>query len=219
MSDLDFDPNLFQPEILARLPIEVKIALVDLTRASVEAASLTKGNKHPVTAASPRRTVRSGRQGGACVRTCAPEGGRPMKALSFSQPWLWAVLYGNKRVENRKWAPPINMIDQRIALHAAKSWDKDGVPFLTKMGLADKMPGRFDLYAKSAIVGVATIDRVITDPKSLPEDQRGWFFGPVGWILSNVIPLEQPLAATGALQLWPVPEVLESQINAQLGGR
>ncbi len=142
-----------------------------------------------------------------------------MKALSFSQPWLWAVLYGGKRVENRKWQPPIGMIDQRIALHAAKSWDKDGVPFLAKMGLADKMPARFDLYAKSAIVGVATIDRIVSDPKGLPADQRGWFFGPFGWILSNIIPLETPLAATGALQLWSVPPVLEEQINAQLGGR
>ena len=142
-----------------------------------------------------------------------------MKALSFSQPWLWAVLYGGKSVENRTWAPPIEMIDQRIALHAAKSWDKAGVPFMTKMGLADKMPGRFDMYTKSAIVGVATIDRIITDPKSLPENQRGWFFGPVGWILTNIIPLTQPLAATGALQLWQVPPALESEILEQLGGR
>ncbi len=142
-----------------------------------------------------------------------------MKALSFSQPWLWAVLYGGKRVENRKWAPPIRMIDQRIALHAAKSWDKNYGPTFDLMGQSARMPQRFDLYTKSAIVGVATIDRIITDPKSLPEDQRGWFFGPVGWILSNVIPLTQPIAATGALQLWQVPPVLESEILEQLGGR
>lgn len=150
-----------------------------------------------------------------------------MKALSFSQPWLWAVLHAGKHVENRTWAPPIEMIDQRIALHAAKSWDKernygtrDGrVVTATGYLLSLKLdpPGHKESYPQSAIVGVATIDRIVTSPKSLSADQTRWFFGPFGWILKDVRVLKTPVAATGKLGLWTVPDNVESMVLEQLG--
>ena len=45
-----FDPDLFKPEVLAQLPEDVKTALVELTRASVEVALLTV-KKGPTTSA------------------------------------------------------------------------------------------------------------------------------------------------------------------------
>ncbi len=44
-TDLDFDPNLFQPETLARLPPEVKAALVRVTRAAVASALFVRKHK------------------------------------------------------------------------------------------------------------------------------------------------------------------------------
>ncbi len=137
-----------------------------------------------------------------------------MKGLSFSQPWLWAILHANKRVENRDWMPPIDMIGQQIALHAAKSFDDDGVPFLGTLGIEDRPTS----YVKSAIVGVATIDRVVTKDKTLPDDQRRWFFGPNGWILRDVVEIAQPIPWDGALSLWLVPPIVESLIHRQLDG-
>src|SRR5690349_17656206 len=109
-----------------------------------------------------------------------------MKALSFSQPWLWAVLQAGKHVENRSWPPPINMIDRRIALHAAKSWDgerrygpnKDMTPIGVLLALGLEPPARLELYANSAVVGVATIDRVVTESRTLTAEQKRWYFGP-----------------------------------------
>jgi hypothetical protein len=137
-----------------------------------------------------------------------------MRALSFSQPWLWAVLYAGKHIENRTWAPPVEMIGKSIALHAAKSWDGDGISYLCNLGI--EHPGRRDLYPSSCIVGVATIDYVRTSAEGFPEDQRKWFFGPFGWYLSNIRILPVTVPATGKLGLWHVSEADLPAIHAQL---
>lgn len=143
-----------------------------------------------------------------------------MKALSFSQPWLWAVLHAGKHVENRSWAPPIEMIDQRIALHAATSWDATpkyesrsaihGVSKLTPIGylLAQGLepPGRRALYDTGVIVATAVIDRIVTEDRTLPEDQKRWFFGPFGWILRDIVLVKVPIVATGKLGLWALAD-------------
>ena len=41
------------------------------------------------------------------------------------QPWPWAILHAGKRIENRTWAPPVEMIGQRFLLHAAKGCTGD----------------------------------------------------------------------------------------------
>lgn len=160
-----------------------------------------------------------------------------MKALSLSQPWCWAVVHPSvrKHVENRSWQPPIAMIGQTIAIHAAKSWDdqrvytpprdhcklcRQGFGGYTAIGylihLGFQPPGRKDLYASSCIVAVATIDRIVTRPDTLDLEQRRWFFGPFGWVLTNVRRLEEPVPASGKQGLWTVPAELESGIAAQL---
>ena len=42
-----------------------------------------------------------------------------MKALSIRQPWLWAILHANKRLENRDW--PGCSYRGPVLLHASKS--------------------------------------------------------------------------------------------------
>lgn len=150
-----------------------------------------------------------------------------MKALSFSQPWLWAVLHAGKHVENRSWAPPIHMIDQRIALHAAASWDGKpeyqtvhaglaGCAKLTPIGyllaLGIEPPQRRALYDAGVICATAVIDRVVTEDRTLPEDQKRWFFGTFGWILRDVRLLNTPVVATGKLGLWEVPQAANDAI-------
>lgn len=137
-----------------------------------------------------------------------------MRVLSFSQPWLWAILHAGKRVENRKWAPPIHMIDQRIALHAALSWDNDAVGFLMRFGI--EIPGRFDSYPKGQIVGVATIDRVVTEVRTLTWDQARWFFGPFGWLFTDVRELTEPIEAKGGLGLRELGAERSREVEARI---
>lgn len=140
-----------------------------------------------------------------------------MKALSFSQPWLWSILYRGKRIENRSWAPPIDMIGQRIVLHAAKSWDKDAVGFMIGLGIPGPIPARQDI-TKSALVGIATIDRVVTSPKTLADDQKRWFFGEFGWVLTEVQLFQCAMPATGKLGLWTLSDDQELFVNLQEKG-
>jgi hypothetical protein len=144
-----------------------------------------------------------------------------MKALSFSQPWLWAILDetpegDRKRVENRRWRPPEKMIGQRFALHAAKSWDADAIGFLLRLGFTD-FPARRALYKHSAVLGVATLDRVVTNASTLPAKQARWFFGPFGLVLRDVHRLASPvIEIPGALGFWTLPPDIEARVVEQL---
>jgi hypothetical protein len=145
-----------------------------------------------------------------------------VKGLSFSQPWLWAIFdpIANKDVENRLWLPSIDMIDQPIACHAAKSFDDDGLS--TLWGYDIKTPIE---YVKSAIVGVATIDRVVTDTKTLTPNQRRWYQGPerdgktvYGFLLKDRRLLPRPIPWDGALGFWTLPPMIETEVQSQLSG-
>ena len=43
-----------------------------------------------------------------------------MKAISLHQPWASLIAVGAKTVETRSWRPPLSLIGERIAIHAAK---------------------------------------------------------------------------------------------------
>lgn len=137
-----------------------------------------------------------------------------MRVLSFSQPWLWAILNAGKRVENRTWAPPIHMIDQRIALHAAMSWDDSAIGYFTEFGI--EFPARYDMYPRGQIVGVATIDRVVTEVRTLSADQARWFFGPYGWILRDVRELTEPIEHRGGLGLRELSPEVSRRVEARI---
>jgi hypothetical protein len=126
------------------------------------------------------------------------------------------------------------MIEQRIALHAAKSWDgerrygpnKDLTPIGLLLSFGLEPPARIDLYAKSAIVGVATIDRVVTEGRTIRDDQRRWYFGSertpsaseetvYGWILRDV-QLLTPIPCAGKQGLWTVPDAIAATITEEL---
>jgi hypothetical protein len=123
-------------------------------------------------------------------------------------------------VENRKWAPPIDLIDQRIALHAALSWDdgaiygpdRDQRPIGYLLSLGFDPPARRQLYPSGALVATAIIDRVVTDKRTLTLEQERWFFGPYGWLLRDVQLLANPVTATGRLGLWTLPPELEQAV-------
>jgi hypothetical protein len=112
-----------------------------------------------------------------------------MKALSFTQPWLWAILHGGKRIENRvAWKG----CDYRgpILLHAAKSvgsqdeFNNTAQSLLVllnktgRVGIAERFRGecidlKVDLMgprwvpratlSRGGIVGRARIDGVLRD--------------------------------------------------------
>lgn len=130
-----------------------------------------------------------------------------MKALSIKQPWVHAILHLGKDVENRTWKTKHR---GWIALHASAKPDRDG-----RFPGRPKTPDLEDLDY-SAICGVARIVTVVEKSRSK------WFHRPKdgsvnhGWVLEEVIPLEEPIPCKGGLGLWKVPPGVVRKIKKQL---
>jgi len=128
-----------------------------------------------------------------------------MKALTIRQPWAGAIAHQTKRVENRTWKLPAKHHGARILVHAGAKPDKWAIVYGPHL----------DVY--SAVVAVATIT-------GCHWSDDGTCCGPWGqdgvyhWTLADVVALDQPVTATGALSFWtPKPEVLaavETQLQA-----
>lgn len=161
----------------------------------------------------------------------------PLLALSFLQPWLWAILenhkgfelltYGFLAIENRSWRPPRSIIGKRIALHASAGWDEDGEAFVDDRLILDgrnaESPPKTHC-PRGAILGTANVlgavqrhGGVISGFSSAVVGDRTvsspWAFGPWCWVLADVRKLAQPIPAKGRLGLWPVPGDLASRIR------
>ena len=135
-----------------------------------------------------------------------------MYALTIRQPWMWLILAGQKRVENRTWPPPAALIGQPFALHAAARFDRNALAELPSHGVA--LPEEYDV---KAIVGVATVRRVVheDDGSELTETEMMWFAGPYGWVLRNVVAIE-PLDCQGRVGLWKLSAAQDRYVRAEL---
>lgn len=106
-------------------------------------------------------------------------------ALSIRQPWAWAITAGLKPVENRKWRTHYR---GPLLLHAGKSLTRmdieDVREALSKVPGAPPLPDEAKLRAQmGGIVGVATLVDCVKEHPS------PWFFGPYGYVLTDVRPL------------------------------
>jgi hypothetical protein len=152
-----------------------------------------------------------------------------VKALSLTQPWAWLMVHGPKRIENRPWNAPRAIIGQRFALHAALSWDAEAHEDVLEEVYGPVPPGYPEVragFAAGAIIGLATLDRVVQLTSGLiptahelaqvEPDQRRWFFGPYGFVLSGMTALRGPVRCKGSLSFWTVPPDLELEIRQLL---
>jgi hypothetical protein len=128
-----------------------------------------------------------------------------MRALSIEQPWAEMILHHGKCVENRSWNTKLRGY---LAIHASKArrrtqFEDTGVDA--------------DAVAFGAIVGFARLTDVITR-RQVTRRTAKWFRGEYGLLLDDVIPLETPVKATGALGFWQVkPGALRACLDQLTG--
>jgi hypothetical protein len=118
----------------------------------------------------------------------------PPIALSLRQPWLWAILFCGKEIENRTWRSSRR---GRIILHASKTMDETGLRFLAEAGFA--VP---DALPMGAYVGEVTI----TDCRPVTACDSPWAFGPWCYTLERPIPYITPIPGRGQLGFYPVSD-------------
>lgn len=149
-----------------------------------------------------------------------------MRALTLWNPWAQIVARGHKLIENRPWRPPEWMIGERFAIHAGQKWDRERFDLINS--LYRSTHGRSITREEcvfGAIIATASIPYVVTSANqlpycSLPEGQGQWFFGPVGWVLSDVRKVSPPagVPCRGYQKLWRLDNntraaVLSGEVN------
>lgn len=127
-----------------------------------------------------------------------------MKALTIRQPWSGAIVHQTKRVENRSWKLPAAHHGARILIHAAAQPDKHAIVYGPNL----------DVYG--AIIGVATFTGCHFDTGRQPCCSEWAFTGAYHWTLADVIALDQPVPAKGALGFWTPPADVLAAVYAQL---
>lgn len=147
-----------------------------------------------------------------------------MRALTLWQPWAWAVGQGIKRVENRPWAPSLSLQDELattgFAIHAGKTWDQGSHDSLDAALNPNepKLPERSKLVYGAIIAVTKLVGVAYTGPQlrelAGPEQLR-WFFGPVGWVLTQTIPVK-PIPCRGFQGLWRIDDDVLLQLRKQL---
>lgn len=146
-------------------------------------------------------------------------------ALTLHQPWADLIRAGIKKIENRAWSPsPARLAPgDWFAIHAGLFYDTAGearaAHILHRMG----KPWRFrrpdpkqNSASAGAVLAVARFEGIVrssTDP---------WFFGPAGWVLGEVVPID-PVRCVGSRGLWELPapqlqDVLDAWGRARAAG-
>lgn len=156
--------------------------------------------------------------------------GSAVRAVTLRHPWSFAIAHLGKDIENRTWKPPKQMIGQRIAIHGgalpkghaledcagqARFIAREiltpaylkSLPAAKKSFLSNLMPLKVHHFITSGIVATAVLERVVT------ESDSPWFFGPYGWVLSDVITLTEPVHCKGAQGLWRLPEDVRQKMT------
>ena len=111
----------------------------------------------------------------------------------------------------------------RIALHAGKTLDCEAV---------DDLRGSYplpDAYVLGAVEAVATVAGWVNDAcrgarapgtdMAVVEAAREHelYCGPIGWVLTNVVALPEPVPCRGFQKLWTLLADVERTVLAQLG--
>lgn len=125
----------------------------------------------------------------------APMETLPTVAISIRQPWAWAIVHGQKDIENRSWATRFR---GPVLIHASKTYDAWATETIQR--LCPTFLGRPDVHL-GGIVGVAEIVDCVTAHDSL------WFDGPYGFVLRNARPVPF-LPCRGQLGFFDVDPVL-----------
>jgi hypothetical protein len=155
-----------------------------------------------------------------------------VKALTVHAPWGWAIAYAGKNVENRSWKPPQSLIGQRIAIHQGKRTNEWARRFLANLcNPIVEGPFEPDIHL-GCIVATAVVEGAFWQVAGCPQVRKRdplpeqllsrtseyistsvrnsrWYLGGVGWLLTDVIALPEPIPHKGAQGLWNVsPEAL-----------
>jgi hypothetical protein len=144
-----------------------------------------------------------------------------VRGLTLIQPWAYCKTHLGKRAENRvDWRPALARTAPDVfALHAGLKVDEAALVSLRENG---RVIPREALHA-GAVVAVATTRGVVTSWADIAAGGYGaeadvidWYWGGVAIITRDVITLDRPVPAKGALGFWRLPADVRDAVVEQL---
>ena len=149
-----------------------------------------------------------------------------MYAITLHQPWASLIALGIKTVETRSWSPPVRLLEQNIAIHAAKLVVREPGPAIDA-AMAERVGEDWRsvipagmVVATATLAGLAKVELVnLVESRAThePGTEAGCVVGtgesridPWGdfspgrwlWFLTNVKPLSEPVPAIGRQTFW-----------------
>jgi len=150
-----------------------------------------------------------------------------MLALTLWRPVALWVALGVKRIENRPWAPPAELLDATIAIHAGRAWSEEwnrkSLELLAGQTINGVSPEHFKhvegIIGTVRIIGWCDASGVRIrswERLGLCVSDRAWLTGPIGWVLRDAKLFREPIPARGFQKLWHLTpdqhrRVLEAQ--------
>ena len=142
----------------------------------------------------------------------APPTPTPQRVLSVRQPWAWALVYGGKTIENRKWRTRHR---GRIWIHAPERENSDDVEEAVHLvAQSRKCNDRQSIehYREHAQRGAILGSMTLTDccrldklDRSHPLRSNPWANGPWLWLVAEPVARDNPWPTPGRLRLWMPP--------------
>ena len=141
-----------------------------------------------------------------------------MKAITMHEPWATLIVVGKKTIETRSWPPPVYLLGERIAIHAARR-----KPAQADLWMLDGVQAQTDLLPLGYVVATALLEdtwrvgHLSYQPgppsvtKAISIDTERWVetdpygnFAPGRWLwfLADVEPLMVPRRAIGHQRFW-----------------
>ena len=132
--------------------------------------------------------------------------------LSVRQPWVWALLYGGKMIENRNWSTRYR---GRIWIHASQRENRQDIEEAVRL-VAQSWKCNYrqalEHYREHAQRGAILGEMTLTDCRRLDELDRSdplrsnpWTEGQWLWLVTEPVPRDDPWPTPGQLRLWMPP--------------
>lgn len=122
-----------------------------------------------------------------------------VRVLSVRQPWAWAIVTGQKRIENRTWRTAYR---GPLLIHAGVSHAALG-----HYGKGEPPPTRLTFGAVIGRVELVDCVPLAELPSGFKGDRHAE--GPWCWLLANPVELATPFACPGAVGLFLPPAGFE----------
>ncbi len=132
-----------------------------------------------------------------------------VKVLTIRQPWAWAVIYGGKDVENRRWRTTYRGL---LLIHAGKNADPDPEAYprlLWTMADPEAFAQPKQAWeAREAIIGFVYLADVLTDSPS-PWATAGLYH----WAFEFPAPVDPLVPCRGRPGLWVPPAAVAERLT------